>query len=168
MELLKSILSKFWKEAAIVILCGLCLVLTYGRKPEIEIREVVKIEEKVVTKVETVVTWRERMKEKTRVTTKPNGTRVEERIITVQRDGAATQNQSQEAERTKEESKSMVARDKKTRYLLGLDTNLARDSVGAGLGMRLADTPIFATGHVNFKLEKLASPEVRVGLMLEF
>lgn len=125
-------LREYWKEVAILGLCGVILASHFGPlRPEPEVLERVQVEYR--DRVETV--YQDRIVYKEKVTTKPDGTRIEEK------ETSQTETRQKEKTKEKKEDKVVVEKQPKPRFLLGLTYDLVNSQYNGQAGIRIADLP---------------------------
>ncbi len=119
--MIKDLLVRWWREITIAILiCAVGFLAT--RKDKIKIETVVEYREKVVTKVEEKIVYRERDKIKTRtiVKTKDGEVRVQEETRTKDRDISTGIRREQEKTVDTSRKESVETQSTPARYLLGV------------------------------------------------
>lgn len=127
-------IREYWKEIAILGLCGVILASHFGPlrpEPEIETRVQVEYRDRVQTVYKDRIVYREK------ITTKPDGTRIEEK--------ETSQTETREKEKTKEkkEEKVVVEKHPKPRFNLGVTYDILNQQYNASAGVRVADLPLF-------------------------
>ena len=125
-------LKEYWKEVAILGLCGVILASHFGPlRPQPE--TVTRVQVQYRDRVQTV--YKDKIVYKEKITTKPDGTRIEEK--------ETSQTETNKQERTKEKNKEKVVVEKqpKPRFLLGVTYDAVNAQYNGQAGIRIADLP---------------------------
>lgn len=125
-------LKEYWKEVAILGLCGVILASHFGPlrpEPETVTRVQVKYREKVQVVYKDKIVYREK------VTTKPDGTRIEEK------ETSQTETRKDEHTKEKRQDKVVVEKQPKPRFIIGLTYDMINAQYNGQAGVRIADLP---------------------------
>lgn len=130
-----NFIGKYWREGIIAILIfGYVLPST----PQAEIRTVVEVKEVV----KEVVKWKTRSVDKERIVTKPDGTKIEERI----KSDTASGESNKESTTEKKEEVEVAVSGKKAQYGLGVDLGQDLKDYGLSARARLGESALWLKG----------------------
>lgn len=127
-------IREYWKEVAILGLCIFILTMRFGPlQPEPEVLERVQVEYR--DRVQVV--YKDRVVYRTKIVTKPDGTRIEERTE------SREESEKKIEDHNKKEEVLVVKNHPKPRYTLGLTYDLLNRQYNGQVGLRIADLPVF-------------------------
>lgn len=127
-------IKQYWKEGAILGLCIFILSMRFGPlQPEPEVLERVQVEYR--DRVQVV--YKDRVVYKEKVTTKPDGTKIEERV------SSREETKKEDTEHNKKEEVVVLKYHPKPRYTIGVTYDLLNAQYNGQVGVRIADFPLF-------------------------
>lgn len=129
-----SLLRQYWKEVAILGLCGVILASHYGPlRPEPEVLERVQVEYR--DRVQVV--YKDKIVYREKVITKPDGTRIEEK------ETSREETKKEEEEHSKKDEIVRLEKHPKPRFNIGLTYDILNQQYNGSVGVRIADLPFF-------------------------
>lgn len=129
-----SLLKQYWKEVAILGLCGVILASHYGPlRPEPEVLERVQVEYR--DRIQVV--YKDKIVYREKVITKPDGTRIEEK------ETSREETKKEEEEHTKKDEIVRLEKHPKPRFNIGLTYDIVNQQYNGSVGVRIADLPLF-------------------------